>query len=154
VVLIDCAPNFVLTTKIAVVASDLLVIPARPDFLCVEGIQGLGLALQSLVAEYNENLRAARTKAVPPMTMPRAAVLFTMVQLRNDGPIDVHGKFINEVMAMQVPVFKNVIRDRSVAFADAGRHGVPTIMASAVPSEVRSDLHQVADELVGLLRRL
>lgn len=156
VVLIDCPPNFILTTKMAVVGSDLLVIPARPDFLSTEGIQDLGHALVKLTEEYNEHLRRARgsTKQLPPMTMPRAMVLFTMVQLLRGDPIEVHGQFIYEVKALQVPVFDTVIRDRSTAFATAGRHGVPTIMAGGAPADVREDLRDVVDELLKRLERV
>jgi chromosome partitioning protein len=156
VILIDCPPNFVLTTKMAVVASHHLVIPARPDFLSTEGIQDLGFALTKLKDDYNEHLRKARGSArqLAPMHMPAAAVLFTMVQLLRGTPIDVHGQFINEVRALQVPVFDTVIRDRSTAFAAAGRHGVPTIMASGVPADVRDDLHDAVDELLKRLERV
>lgn len=156
VVLIDCAPNFLLPTKMAAVACDFMVIPTRPDFLSTEGVQDLGRALQSLVGDYNKNLRAARgnTRSLPAMTMPNAAVLFTMVELRAGRPIDVHGQFIEEVKALRVPVFDAVVRDRSVAFAAVGRHGVPTIMAPGIPQEVREDLHNVVAELVRILERL
>lgn len=156
VILVDCPPNFVLTTKMAVVAGDLLVLPTRPDFLSTEGIQDLGLAMVRLKDEYNEHLRRARgsAKQRPPMHMPRAAVLFTMVQLLHGAPIGVHSEFINEVKALQVPVFNAMIRDRSTAFAAAGRHGVPTIMASGVPADVRDDLRDVVDELLKKLERV
>jgi chromosome partitioning protein len=150
VILVDCAPTFALTTKMAVISSDAMVIPARPDFLSSEGIQDLGRALQKLTNEYNEHLRGARghARSIPPMRMPKAKVLFLMVQLINGAPIDVHNQFINEVKALQVPVFDAVVRDRNVAFAAAGRHGVPAIMATGVPPEVRADLHEVVNELL------
>jgi chromosome partitioning protein len=156
VILIDCAPTFALPTKMAVVCCDLMVVPARPDFLSAEAIQDLGLALQALIKDFNDHLRGARgnARSIPPMSMPPTVVLFTMVQLFQNGPIDVHGQFINEVKALQVPVFRTMIRDRSVAYAAAGRHGVPTIMAPSVPPEVRGDLRDVVDELVNYLRRL
>jgi chromosome partitioning protein len=154
VVLIDCPPSFVLPTKMAVISSDLMVIPARPDFLTTEGLQHLGLALGNLTAEFNKHVRGTRTASIPAMQMPKAAVLFTMVELRNGNPIDVHGRFINEVRAMQVPIFNTMIRDRNIAFAEAGRHGVPTIMAQGVPPEVRSDLHGAVDELLTYLERV
>jgi chromosome partitioning protein len=149
-ILIDCAPTFILTTKMAVVAADVLLIPARPDFLSAEGIQDLGFVLANLAGEYNEHLRGSRAKGrgIPPMRMPpRAAVVFTMVQLLQGQPIDVHNQFINEVRASGVPVLASMIRDRSTAFAASGRYGVPTIMANGVPPEVRSDLRNVVDEL-------
>jgi chromosome partitioning protein len=155
-VLIDCAPSFVLPTKMAVVASDVMLIPARPDFLSAEGIQHLGFALKRLVAEYNEHLRGARgsAKAAGPMAMPNAVVVFLMVQLFNSQPIDVHRQFIDEVRALQVPVFNSFIRDRNSAFAAAGRHGVPTILAQGVPPDIRSDLTSVVNELRTGLERL
>jgi chromosome partitioning protein len=156
VILIDCPPNFVLTTKMAVVAGDLLVIPVRPDFLSTEGIQDLGFALARLRDDYNDHIRRARgsAKGHPPMGMPRAAALFTMVQLLRGEPIEVHRQFINEVRALQVPVFDTVIRDRSTAFAAAGRHGVPTIMAGGTPADVREDLRDAVDELLKKLERV
>jgi chromosome partitioning protein len=157
VVIIDCAPSFVLPTKMAVVASDLMVIPARPDFLATEGIQHLGIAMSNLITEHNEHLRAARGAArkIPPMrTPPRAVVVFTMVELRGGQPIDVHRTFMGEVRALGVPLFNAVVRDRNSAFAAAGRFGVPTILAQGVPPEIRSDLNSVVDELVNLLGRL
>jgi chromosome partitioning protein len=156
VILIDCAPNFSLTTKNAVVASDLLIIPARPDFLSTEGIHTLGQAFQHLVKEHNEHLRNARgnARSTPPMTMPRAAVLFTMVQLFHGAAIDVQAQFINEVKALGVPVFDALIRERSVAFAASGRYGVPTVMAHGVPQEIRDDLLKAKDELLNFLNLL
>jgi chromosome partitioning protein len=155
-VLIDCAPTFTLPTKMAIVSADLMIIPARPDFLSAEGVQDLGFTLQALISDFNQHLRSARgsARSLPAMTMPRSIVLFTMVQLWQQNPIEVHSAFINEVKALGVPVFKAMIRDRSVAFAAAGRHGVPTVLAPAVPPEVRSDLHNVVNELDSILRRL
>lgn len=154
VVLIDCAPSFVLPTKMAIVSSDLMVIPARPDFLAFEGIQHLGLALSKLASEFNQHLRNGRDRSVPAMGMPKAAVLFTMVQLLSGDPIDVHRKYIEQIRALQVPTFSALLRDRNAAYADAGRNGVPTIMAHGVPSEIRGDLHGVVDELVKYLEKV
>ncbi|MET7400172.1 ParA family protein [Dactylosporangium sp. NPDC005572] len=155
VILIDCPPAFSLTTKMAIVASDIMLIPARPDFLSAEGIQELGKALTRLTSDYNQHLSGSRSaKTLAPMRMPRTAVVFTMVQLFSGRPIDVHSQFINEVKALGVPVLDTMIRDRSSAFAASGRHGVPTIMAHGVPSEVRNDLGDVIDELRKQLERL
>ena len=149
-ILIDCAPTFSLTTKMAVVSCDAMVIPARPDFLSAEGVQELGLALRALTEEYNEHLRVARgnIRSTEPMRMPHAKVLFTMVQLINGKPIDVHAQFINEVRALGVPIFDTLVRDRNVAFAATGRHGVPAIMGTGTPPEVRADLHDAVSELL------
>ena len=157
VIVVDCAPSFVLPTKMAAVASDIMLIPARPDFLANEGIQHLGIVMSKLIADHNEHLRSARgvARKAPAMRMPpRAAVIFTMVQLHGGQPIDVHRLFMDEVRALQVPVFNTFVRDRNSAFAAAGRHGVPTLMAQGVPPEIRGDLSNVVDELDHLLERL
>src|SRR5262249_4645299 len=54
VVLIDCPPNFNIVTKTAIVASDYLLVPARPDFLSTLGIDYLIRSVDSLVKDYNE----------------------------------------------------------------------------------------------------
>jgi chromosome partitioning protein len=154
VVFIDCPPSFVLPTKMAILSSDLMVIPARPDFLAEEGIQHLGLAVSKLASEYNQHLRSGRDRSIAPMGMPKAAVLFTMVQLHLGEPIEVHRRYIEKVQALQVPWFSQMLRDRNAAYADAGRHGLPTIMAQGVPAEIRDDLHGAVDELVNYLEKV
>ncbi|MER7282940.1 ParA family protein [Dactylosporangium sp. NPDC000244] len=153
VVLVDCAPAFSLTTKMATVAADMLLMPARPDFLSTEAIQVMGQRLLELTKAFNQHREAAPAEA-PPMRMPRVAVLFTMVQWYNGSPIDVQAQFINEVKALGVPVFDTLIRDRSNAYAASGRHGVPTIMAGGVAPEVRTNLHDCVDELLKMFERL
>jgi chromosome partitioning protein len=156
VVLVDCAPAFSLTTKMAVVASDMMLMPARPDFLSAEAIQEMGRRLLDLKNDFNRH-RAAHAAAAgraPEMPMPRVAVLFTMVQLHSGRPIEVQNQFINEVTALRVPVFTTLLRDRDVAYAASGRYGVPTIMAHGVPPEVRGDLHDCVDELLKFFERL
>jgi len=41
IILIDCPPNFNIVTKNAVVASDLILVPAKPDYLSTLGIDYL-----------------------------------------------------------------------------------------------------------------
>lgn len=148
VILVDCAPAFSLPTKMAAVACDMIVMPARPDFLSTEAIQDMGRRLVDLTSAFNEHA------AAPVMRMPRVAVLFTMVQFQGGRPINVQDRFVNEVAALGVPVFSTLVRDRNSAYADSGRHGVPTILASGVPAEVRADLQGCVDDLLKTFERL
>ena len=59
-VLIDCPPNFNIVTKNAIVASDQIVIPARPDYLSTLGIDYLLRSLRQLVEEFNEDSPSVR----------------------------------------------------------------------------------------------
>jgi chromosome partitioning protein len=54
VVLIDCAPNFGLVTKTAIVASDFVLVPAKPDYLSTLGIGYLKGSVDRLVSEFND----------------------------------------------------------------------------------------------------
>ncbi|WP_433206880.1 ParA family protein [Dactylosporangium sp. CS-047395] len=153
VVLIDCAPAFSLTTKMATVAADMLLMPARPDFLSTEAIQVMGQRLLELTRAFNKH-REAAPDGVPVMRMPRVAVLFTMVQWHNGGPIDVQAQFINEVTALGVPVFGTLLRDRSSAYAASGRFGVPTMLANGIAPEIRTNLNDCVDELLTMFERL
>ena len=53
-VLMDCPPNFNITTKTAIVASDYILIPAKPDYLSTLGIDYLINNLNTLISDYNE----------------------------------------------------------------------------------------------------
>jgi len=76
VALIDCAPNFGLIAKNAVAASDMLLIPTRPDYLSINGIDSLGRKVQAFTQEYNEQLAeagdgGARSAGRPPRSCSR-----------------------------------------------------------------------------------
>lgn len=56
IVLIDCPPNFNIVTKNAIVASDYILIPAKPDYLSTLGIEYSKRSIERLISEYNEYL--------------------------------------------------------------------------------------------------
>ena len=61
VVLIDCPPNFNIVTKNAIVASDKILVPAKPDYLSTLGINYLHRSVQKLVEDsLNQRIRFSR----------------------------------------------------------------------------------------------
>jgi chromosome partitioning protein len=54
IILIDCPPNFNIVTKNALVASDLILVPAKPDYLSTLGIDYLQRSVKTLVKDYND----------------------------------------------------------------------------------------------------
>jgi chromosome partitioning protein len=54
IILIDCPPNFNIVTKNALVSSDLILVPAKPDYLSTLGIDYLQGSVRNLVKDYNE----------------------------------------------------------------------------------------------------
>jgi chromosome partitioning protein len=142
-VLIDCAPNFGLIAKNAVAASDLLVIPTKPDYLSTNGIDSLGLKIRSFVEEYNEHSPVA-------VERPAAAVVFTMVQNQNGGPIDAQRSVISRIEAREVPTFATTIRDSKAVYGPAPEHGVPVILGGTGRAQTR-ELRDMVSELSGRL---
>lgn len=54
IVLIDCPPNFNIVTKTAIIASDYILVPTRPDELSTLGIDYLMRSIRSLIDNYND----------------------------------------------------------------------------------------------------
>jgi chromosome partitioning protein len=145
IALIDCAPNFGLMAKNAVAASDLLLIPTRPDYLSTNGIDSLGLQIRSFTDTYNE-----RRGDSDPIERPPASVIFTMVQLNDDRPIESQRNFISRVEALGLPTFSTMIRDSKAVYGPAPEHGVPVILGGTGRAQTR-ELRNVVSEFVALL---
>jgi chromosome partitioning protein len=142
-VLIDCAPNFGLIAKNAVAASDLLLIPTKPDYLSTNGIDSLGLKIRTFVEEYNQH-------SAVPVERPAAAVVFTMVQSQNGSPIEAQRSIISRIEAREVPTFATTIRDSKAVYGPAPEHGVPVILGGTGRAQTR-ELRDIVSELSGKL---
>jgi chromosome partitioning protein len=146
VVLIDCAPNFGLIAKNAVAASNLLLIPTKPDYLSTSGIDSLGMKIRAFVDEYNEH----RNGSGGHITRPPAAVVFTMVQNLDGKPIETQRSVISRIEARGVPTFETTIRDSKSVYGPAPEHGVPVILGGtgrAQTRELRELVSEVSDQL-------
>jgi chromosome partitioning protein len=155
-VLIDCPPNFNMMTKNAVVASDFLLVPARPDYLSTTGIDHLGVQVHRLVQDYNGHLRGTRGRQrdAPPLARPATAVVFTMVQYWGNEPLDALGKYISRVQALRVPTFSTFVRDRKAVYADAPEYGIPAILLGSARHDAGQELRQVVDEFINWVERI
>jgi len=146
VALIDCAPNFGLIAKNAVAASDMLLIPTRPDYLSINGIDSLGRKVQAFTQEYNEQLTQAGDGGAP-LGRPPAAVVFTMVQLHENQPIDAQRSYITRVEGLGVPTFATTMRDSKAVYEPAPEYGVPVILAGTGRALTR-ELRDLVSEMV------
>ena len=149
VVLIDCAPNFGLIAKNAVAASDLLLIPTRPDYLSVNGIDSLGGRVTSFVEEYNAELAEAGAPAEP-LARPPAEVVFTMVQFHDGLPIEAQQSYMSRVQALGLPTFDTFMRDSKSVYGPAPEYGVPVILAGtgrALTRELRELVTELSDRM-------
>jgi chromosome partitioning protein len=128
IVLMDCPPNFNITTKNAILASDHILIPAKPDYLSTMGIDYLRRALKSLVDDYNEYAAYDQGQNVKLLDPQILGVVFTMVQFYNGEPIAAARPFIAQTAKLGIPVFKQPIRENKSIHAEAPQEGVPVVL--------------------------
>ena len=150
VVLIDCPPNFNIVTKTAIVASDHILVPAKPDYLSTLGIDYLFRSLDKLLEDYNEYAsNSSGSDDVAPRVM---GVVFTMIQVRNNNPIKTQRQYIRQVQRLKdeqgnsIPVFNTWIRENKTLFGDAP-YGVPVVLTHQSPGTYRD----VVNELEGFV---
>jgi chromosome partitioning protein len=126
IVLIDCPPNFNIVTKNAIVASDQILIPAKPDYLSTLGIEYLQRSMTELISEFNEfGSLDENFETVNPEVL---GVVFTMIQIRNQEPIAAQKQYIAQTRRLDIPVFKNNFRENKTIFADAPQDCVPVVL--------------------------
>ena len=150
IVLIDCPPNFNIVTKTAIVASDFILVPTRPDYLSTLGIEYLIRNLTDLVDDYNdyaENKKSGPLKEIQPATI---GVLFNMIQERSGQPISAQDNYIQQIKSHSgLDVFDAYIKRNDTLFASAPEAGIPVVLhaySSGTYKTVVDGLEAVAAE--------
>lgn len=130
-VIIDCPPNFNIVTKNAIVASDYILIPAKPDYLSTLGIDYLQRSVNALINDYNDYCRVEDSEdednysEIDPQIL---GVLFTMVQFYGGQPIQALRQYISQTKKLGIPVFKDYIRENKTIFSNAPEYGLPVVL--------------------------
>lgn len=151
VVLIDCPPNFNIVTKNALIASDKILIPAKPDYLSTLGIDYLHRSVQTLVDEFNEY--ASLDSEIDEVKPAFLGVVFTMIQIYSGNPISAQRQYIAQTKRLGVPVMKNNFRDNKSIFSEAPQNGLPVVLngySNNTHSEVVTEIESFVDEFVSL----
>lgn len=142
IVLIDCAPNFNMVTRTAVVASEHILIPAKADYLSTLGIDYLRRKLHELVRDYNA---VAGADAIEPAIL---GICFTMIQYAGETPIIAVRNYVTHSEQYGVPVFRQMIRENKTLFAAAGERGVPAVLLPSANHNVQHELRELASEFL------
>jgi chromosome partitioning protein len=126
-VLIDCPPSFNLITRTAIVASEWLLVPARPDRLSTLGIGVLLNRVAALASAYNRSARRAEMglRQIAPQPL---GVVFTMVEEHGGKPVIVQGNAMQGVRLQGWPVFDAHVRYSATAFHQGAESGVPLVL--------------------------
>jgi chromosome partitioning protein len=153
--LIDCPPNFNIVTKTAIVASDGILIPTRPDQLSTLGIDYLLRNVRQLIDDYNEfvNLEPGKTEStIRPEIL---GVVFTMVQEYGGAPISAQRTYMRKLAEDSgLRVFNSYITRNDSMFASAPEYGVPVVLTQSSNyshQKVVDGLGDVATEFLNVL---
>jgi chromosome partitioning protein len=148
IVLIDCPPSFNVVTKTAIVASQHILIPARPDYLSTLGINYLIRNVKQLARHYNECAPAdagPKSEKIDPQFL---GVVFTMVQEYGGCPIAAARPFMAQTEQLGIPVFKRYIRESKTLFTEAPQYGIPVVLTTPQASSHREVISEIKN-LVG-----
>ncbi|WP_230862301.1 ParA family protein [Amycolatopsis camponoti] len=152
-VLIDCAPNFGIVTKTAIVASEQVLVPAKADYLSTLGLDYLVGNCRELVEQFNDFVNhKGGSKEYRPIDPGVLGVVFTMVQIYSQQVVAGQQAYIDQVgLNSQVPVLKTTIRNSPRDFGDAGQGGVPAMLRPAVRDDVVREFDELTDEVLSAL---
>lgn len=155
IVLIDCPPNFNIVTKNAIVASEQILIPAKPDYLSTLGIDYLQRSVKDLVREFNEY--AAMDESIEEISPQVLGVIFTMIQITSGQPIAAQRQFISQTRRLGVPTLKSYFRENKTIFGDAPQALMPVVLnhySNNTHSDVVVEIEAVVTEFLSLLEAL
>lgn len=128
-VLIDCPPNFNIVTKTAIVASEYVLVPARPDYLSTLGIDYLIRSMNRLIKDYNDYANIDEGQHVEPIDPAVLGVVFSMIQEYNGKPMSAQRSYMTQVRQQsQLVVYDAYIKRNDTLFANAPENGVPVVL--------------------------
>jgi chromosome partitioning protein len=155
-ILIDCPPNFNVVTKTAIVASDHILIPAKPDYLSTLGIDYLQRSVAQLVTDFNEYAEIDSQSEKLTIAPEILGVVFTMVTFYDKQPISAMRPFIAQAKKLGVPVFDTLVRENKTLFGDAPQYGVPVVVTPQSPGTyggIVAELEALTTEFERRLKR-
>ena len=153
-VLIDCPANFNVVTKTAIVASDKILVPAKPDYLSTLGIDYLRRNLNDLVEPFNEYVTMdndSKSETIDPTLL---GVIFTMIQVQSQQPISTQRPYMAQTKALGLPVFDAWIRENKTLFGDAPEYGVPVVLTGQSPGTYQNVVNELEEFVTEFQERL
>ena len=151
IVLIDCPPNFNIVTKNALIASDKILIPAKPDYLSTLGIDYLQRSVKKLVKDFNEYASLdANTEEVAPESL---GIVFTMMQIYRGQPIAAQRQYVAQTkrLDLNIPVMDSIFRENKSIFSEAHQNGLPVVVnaySNNTHAKVVKEIEAFVDEFI------
>lgn len=155
-VLIDCPPNFNIVTKNSIVASDFIVIPAKPDYLSTLGIGYLRRNVNTLVKEFNQYVQLDSGNLYKEINPEIMGVIFTMVQTYRGEPIAALRQYMNQTKNLGIPIFTSYIKENKTIFANAPELSYPIVLKIAsndTEKEIIEGLEKFTTEFIAQINQ-
>src|SRR6266545_4092068 len=127
---------------------DYALVPARLDYLSTLGIDYLRTRLSRLIEDYNGKARS-------PINPEIVGVVYTMIQRAGTGMLKAQLATMQRMEQIEIPVFRQTIRENKTAFTDAGDRSIPVVLATERTSAMESlryELQQLTSELIAKTR--
>lgn len=155
VCLIDCPPNFNIVTKTAIVASEHIIVPTKPDQLSTLGVDYLRRSIRQLVDDYNDFAQLEQGQREASIDPRIDGIVFTMIQEYGGVPISAQRAYMSKIAQDSgLRVFNSYITRNDTMFAGAPEYGVPVVLTDTSNyshSKVVDGIEQVTSEFLEVI---
>ncbi|MFN5891687.1 MAG: ParA family protein, partial [Dolichospermum sp.] len=98
---------------------------------------------------YNFYTKQANIPVIDPEII---GVVFTMVKVHAERPINAHQRFMDNVVKEQkIKIFDAFIRENQTTFSTASENAIPVVLSSASPPNIVQELKELVDEFECLI---
>lgn len=141
-VFIDCPPNFNIITRNSIVASDYILIPAKPDYLSTLGIGYLCSEVNRLINSFNESTKDGPSyDLINPQFL---GVIFTMVQIRGEDAISGQRNYINRIKEnLNLNIFRQYLRIGNSVFSGNAEKEIPIVLNKSSISNTQDIVQEI-----------
>ena len=151
-VLIDCPPNFGVSVKNALFASDYYIIPARLDYLSMLGIENLEDNVKSFRTECEGHINTLNNDRYRPLRLSLLGVVPTMVNImKGDEPLAVQREYMYEIKSRGYYIY-HFIRNNGSLFGRAPVEGVPAVLTrprfNLTAKKIVRELQELGEEFL------
>ena len=128
IALIDCPPNFGVTVKNAIFASDYYIIPAKLDYLSMLGIENLERNVNAFRMDCRKYMDMRKEAQYQPLSLSLLGIVPMMVNImKGDAPIAAQQEYMKAMQDEGYYMFRYVRNNGSV-FGSAPKEGVPAVL--------------------------
>ena len=150
--LIDCPPNFGVSVKNALFASDYYIIPAKLDYLSMLGIENLEDNVKIFRRECEGHINTLNDERYRPLRLSLLGVVPTMVNImKGDEPLAVQREYMYEIKNRGYYIYQ-FIRNNGSVFGRAPYEGVPAVLTrprfNLTAKKIVRELQELGEEFL------